>query len=750
MAGNALRRDFVTRPIYQMAKGVLPEMSDTEADAIAAGDVWWDAALFSGDPDWSKFLDIPPAKLTEAERAFIDGPVEELCAMLDDWKITWEDRDLPPEAWDFIKRERFFGMIIPEEYGGLGFTPYAHSEVVRKIATRSVAASVTVMVPNSLGPGELLLQFGTDEQKSYWLPRLADGREIPAFGLTSAEAGSDAAAMTDTGVICEGEYKGERVLGLRLNWAKRYITLGPISTVLGLAVKLKDPDRLLGGEEDLGITVLLAPTDTPGVEIGRRHLPSMQAFQNGPNEGHDVFLPLDAVLGGRDQIGKGWMMLNAALAAGRGISLPSLSAAGAAMAARTTGAYARVRTQFKIPVGEFEGVQERLARIGANAYLLDAARRFTCAGLALGHHPSVVSAIMKNSATERMRIAANDAMDVHAGKAVIDGPKNYLGNFYRSVPVGITVEGANILTRSLIVFGQGAIRAHPFILKEMEALADEDTKRGLEAFDVAVWAHAGHILRTAKNAFVRSWSDGMLGPAPETGPTRKYYRRLSRYAAAFALASDGALLSMGGELKRREMLSARFGDILSELYLLSATLKRWEEDGRHEADLPLVEYVMQEGFLLIEQRLQEILDNFPSRPVAWLLGIFVLPFGIMRRGPSDRTRRACARLLLEPSATRDRLTEDVYLGAGDEAVAQLERALDLVIATQPIRDRLKKLRIHDPQAAWDQGLISQEDHEALSEAEAAVQAVIAVDDFAPEELTGKPVTEIHRHVEAAE
>ena len=394
--------------------------------------------------------------------------------MLDDWKITWEDHDLPEEAWDFIKRERFFGMIIPEAYGGLGFSPYAHSEVVRKIATRSVSASVTVMVPNSLGPGELLLQFGTEAQKDHWLPRLADGREIPAFGLTSAEAGSDAAAMTDTGMICEGEYQGRKVLGMRLNWAKRYITLGPISTVLGLAVKLKDPDRLLGDQEDLGITVVLVPTDTPGVEIGRRHIPSMQAFQNGPNSGTDVFLPLDAVLGGEEQIGKGWMMLNAALAAGRGISLPSLSAAGAAMAARTTGAYARVRTQFKIPVGEFEGVQERLARIAANAYILDAARRFTCAGLALGHHPSVVSAIMKNGATERMRIAANDAMDVHAGKAVIDGPKNYLGNFYRAVPVGITVEGANILTRSLIVFGQGAIRAHPFILKEMEALADED------------------------------------------------------------------------------------------------------------------------------------------------------------------------------------------------------------------------------------------------------------------------------------
>jgi acyl-CoA dehydrogenase len=395
-------------------------------------------------------------------------------------------------------------------------------------------------------------------------------------------------------------------------------------------------------------------------------------------------------------------------------------------------------------------VQERLGRIAANAYLLDAARRFTCAGLALGHHPSVVSAIMKNSATERMRVSANDAMDVHAGKAVIDGPKNYLGTFYRSVPVGITVEGANILTRSLIVFGQGAIRAHPFILKEMEALADEDMQRGLAAFDVTVWAHAGHILRTAKNAFIRSWSDGLLGPAPETGPTKRYYRKLSRYAASFALASDAALLTMGGSLKRKEMLSARFGDILAELYLLSATLKRWEEDGRQEADLPLVEWIMQDGFLTIERRMKEILDNFPNQPVAWLLGLFVLPFGVIRRGPSDRVTRACARLILEPSATRDRLTDGVYLGVGDDAVAELERALDLVVSTEPIRDRLKKLRVRDPDAALDQGLISREDHDRLAEVAIAVAKVVAVDDFSPEEITGKAVPAEQMRVEAAE
>lgn len=728
----SFRKDRLSRPIYHWAKTVLPEMSATEAEAIEAGDVWWDAELFTGAPDWEAFLDIPPAELTEAEQAFLDGPVERLCAMLDDWKITWEDQDLPPEVWAFLKRERFFGMIIPKRYGGLEFSAYAHSEVVRKISTRSTSAAVTVMVPNSLGPGELLMQFGTDAQRDHWLPRLADGREIPAFGLTSPEAGSDAASMTDEGVICEGQYQGRKVLGMRLNWRKRYITLGPISTVLGLAFKLRDPDGLLGGEEDLGITVALVPTDTPGVTIGRRHLPSMQAFINGPNEGHDVFLPLDAVLGGRERIGQGWMMLNAALAAGRGISLPSLSSAGAALAARTTGAYARVRQQFRIPIGEFEGVQERLARIAANAYLLDAARRFTCSGLALGHHPSVVSAIMKHGATERMRVAANDAMDVHAGKAVIDGPNNYLGNFYRAVPVGITVEGANILTRSLIVFGQGAIRAHPYILKEMQALAEQDVEKGLAQFDAVFWTHVVHTLRTARRAFASAWTDGLFGEAPTSGPARRYYRRMGRYAAAFALASDMALLTMGGSLKRREMLSARFGDILSELYMMSAALKRWEDEGRQVEDLPLLDYVMQDGFLTIERRLKEILDNFPNRPAAWLLKVFVLPFGVIRTGPRDATVRACARLILEPSATRDRLTQGVYIG--DEAVGRLEQAFDLVVRTQPIHDRLRARRIRDWRTAAEQGLLTPEEMELLKDADDAVADVVAVDDFAPEDL----------------
>jgi acyl-CoA dehydrogenase len=471
-----------------------------------------------------------------------------------------------------LKTKKFFGMIIPKEHGGLGFSAFAHSEVIRTISSRSVTAGVTVMVPNSLGPGELLLQFGTDQQRRHWLPRLADGREIPAFGLTSPEAGSGAASMTDRGIVCRDRFQGEEVLGIRLNWHKRYITLGPVATVLGLAFKLDDPGHLLGEQDHLGITVALVPTDLPGVEIGRRHLASYQMFQNGPNRGHDVFIPLDHVLGGEDQIGQGWTMLMSALAAGRGISLPSLSAAGAAFAARTTGAYARVRRQFGIPIGRFEGVQERLGRLAASAYLLDAARRLTTAGLDEGRKLAVISAIMKAHATYRLREAIDDAMDVHAGKAVIDGPKNYLGNLYRAVPVGITVEGANILTRSLIIFGQGAIRAHPYLLDEMLALEEPDRNQALVAFDQVFWRHVGHSVKTLFRALGRSWSKGVFAPAPDVGETKRHYRQLGRYAASFALTADMALLTLGGALKRKEMLSARLGDVLAELYLLSAAL----------------------------------------------------------------------------------------------------------------------------------------------------------------------------------
>lgn len=736
MALIAIRRELASRPLLKLAEGAMPQLSETESEAIDAGDAWLDAALFTGDPDWSALLAIPAAKLTEEEQAFLDGPVERFCAMVDDWKVAWEDRDLTPEAWDYLKRERFFGMIIPKRYGGLGFSAFAHSEVVRKISSRSVSAAVTAMVPNSLGPGELLVAFGTDEQRDHWLPRLADGREIPCFGLTSAEAGSDAAAMTDVGIVCHGLWKGREVLGIRLNWAKRYITLAPVATVLGLAFKLHDPDHLLGEQEDIGITVALIPTDLRGVTTGRRHLPAMQPFQNGPTTGKDVFIPLDLVVGGAERVGQGWKMLMSALAAGRGISLPSLSAAAAAFAAHTTGAYARVRSQFGLPIGKFEGIQERLARIAGHAYLLDAARRLTCAGLDQGHHPAVITSIMKLHATERMRSVINDAMDVHGGKAIMEGPGNYLGSQYRAIPVGITVEGANILTRSLMVFGQGAIRAHPYLLDEIRAIGDSDRERALVQFDEKLWRHVGHFIRNALRTFWRSWTGGLFGPAPaNAGRARRFYRQLSRYSAAFAFTSDIAFLILGGTLKRRELLSARLGDILSELYLASATLKRWHDEGQQQADWPLLDYCMTTCFATIEQRFDEIFANLPHAPVRGVLRFFVMPFGRRRRVPSDRLVRQVADLLLAPSATRDRLTQGIYTGSGDQPVARLGEAFRLVDAVQPIRDRLRKDGHKDWRKARDKGLASEEEARALEAADATVAEVMAVDDFAADELT---------------
>jgi acyl-CoA dehydrogenase len=732
----SFRRDMISKPIFAWARRVLPSMSDTEREAREAGDVWWDADLFTGNPDWAKLLATAPATLTADEEAFLNGPVDELCAMLDDWKINWEWRDLPPEVWAFIKEKKFFGMIIPTEYGGLGFSPYAHSEVVRKISSRSLVAAVTVMVPNSLGPGELLMRFGTREQQDKWLPRLADGRDIPCFGLTSPEAGSDAASMLDTGIICKGTFEGREVIGLRLNWHKRYITLGPVATLLGLAFKARDPDHLVGSQEDLGITVALIPTNLPGVSIGRRHLPAMQVFQNGPNWGKDVFIPLDYVIGGKERLGQGWKMLMTALAAGRGISLPSLSAAGAAFAARTTGAYARVREQFGIPIGKFEGIEEPLARIAGTAYLIDAARRLTCAALNEGNHPAVISGIMKLHATESMRTVIDDAMDIHGGKAVIDGPQNYMGNLYRAVPVAITVEGANILTRNLIIFGQGAIRAHPYLLQEMNALGDTNKVRGLDAFDKAFWAHVRHSFTTLFSAWGRSWSGGRFAPAPvDAGAVTGFYRQLSRYSSAFALCTDMALLTLGGALKRKEMLSARFGDILSELYLLSAVLKRWEDEGRQQADLALVEWCMATGFRTIEERFADILANLPNRFVAVVLKFMIQPFGAEARGPRDAVVHACAQLVLEPSVARDRLTPGLAHVDNDDGVARLEKAFLLVAAAEDAFRRMRAARLRDPDAAVKQGVVTPVEAEQLKTAHEAVARVIEVDDFAPEDLS---------------
>jgi acyl-CoA dehydrogenase len=552
--------------------------------------------------------------------------------------------------------------------------------------------------------------------------------------------------MIDTGIVCKGNFEGREVLGLRLNWHKRYITLGPVATLLGLAFKAYDPDHLVGSEEDLGISVALIPTHLEGVQIGQRHLPAMQVFQNGPNWGKDVFIPMDYIIGGEARLGQGWKMLMTALAAGRGISLPSLSAAGAAYAARTTGAYARIREQFGIAIGKFEGIEEPLARIAGTAYLLDAARRLTCAALNQGHHPAVISGIMKLHATERMRIVIDDAMDIHGGKAVIDGPQNYLGSLYRSVPVGITVEGANILTRNLIVFGQGAIRAHPYLLQEMNALGDADHAKGLDAFDTAFWKHLSHSFTTMFRAWGRNWTFGLFAPAPDAGEATKFYRQLSRYSSAFALCADMALLTLGGALKRKEMLSARFGDILSELYLLSAALKRWQDEGRQQADLPALEWCMASGFKTIENRFAEILANLPNRFVAVILKFLIQPFGARVLGPSDVVVHQCAQLVLEPSAARDRLTPDLSHVEDDRGVARLEKAFLLVTGTEAIAKQMHAARLHDWKEAVKKGVITQAEGEKLAAAQEAVAKVIEVDDFAPEALSPiyKKPAEVHQ------
>lgn len=730
---TGLRSRFLTKPIHAWAKGVLPALSQTESEALNAGEVWWEAELFSGNPDWSKLLAVKAPTLSAEEQAFLDGPCRELCRIISDWKINHADADLPPEVWTFLRKQGFFGMIIPKAHGGLGFSAFAHSEIIRFISTRSVATAVTVMVPNSLGPGELIHQFGTDAQKEHWLPRLADGRELPAFGLTSAEAGSDASAMVDEGVICKGEWQGEEVLGIRLNWAKRYITLAPVCTVLGLAFKLRDPDRLLGETKDIGITCALVPTDLEGVETGRRHLPSSTMFMNGPTTGKDVFIPLENIIGGPDYAGRGWMMLMSALAAGRGISLPSMGCAAIALSAHTTGAYARIRQQFNLPIGKFGGIQKPMAELAADSYAMDGARRLTCAGLDEGRALSVISAIMKAHATYRMRDALNHAMDVHSGKAVIDGPSNYLLPLYRAVPIGITVEGANIVTRSLIIFGQGSIRAHPHMLDNMMALQEPDPEKSLEAFDKSFWAHVGHTTRTLFRAWGRALTGGRFAPAPDAGAAAPIYRELSRWSAAYALTADFAFLTLGGALKRKEMISGRMGDILSEMYILSAALKRWEDEGRQEADLLALRYAAAEGFKRIQIALDEVIANLPARWAAWVLRVFTWP-GSPRRGADDQLTEAVSALIYEPSEARDRITGRVFEGCDRDGVQVLNQCYAKVVEMAPVMKRLRDAR-KTPQEALEAGILSEAELAEIAAMQALVDEVVAVDDFTPEALS---------------
>ncbi len=741
-----LRKALITRPFMKAYRRLLPPMSQTEREALEAGTVWWDGELFTGAPRWSKLLEARAPQLSAEEQAFLAGPCEELCRMLDDWNITHERGDLPPHVWEFIKSRGFFAMIIPKRYGGLEFSAYAHSCVLTKIASRSATASSTIAVPNSLGPAELLNHYGTEEQKDHYLPRLARGEEVPCFALTGPRAGSDAASIPDTGVVCRGSWQGREVLGMRLNFSKRYITLAPIATVVGLAFRLFDPERLLGGPVDIGITCALIPRDTPGITIGRRHFPVNVPFQNGPIQGRDVFVPLEFIIGGTQMAGAGWRMLVEQLSVGRCISLPSNATGGAKAGVWASGAYARIRRQFNMPVGRFEGVEAVLARMAGLTYTMDAARSVTAGAIDGGEKPSVPSAMLKYHVTEMGRQVANDAMDVHGGKGICLGPKNYLARSYQVVPVAITVEGANLLTRNLIIFGQGAIRCHPFVLREMNAARDPDHARGVEEFDRALFGHIGFTISNAVRSLIMALTHARLTRSPVTGPTARYYQHIVRFSASFAFTVDVAMLTLGGYLKKKENLSARLGDVLSAMYLASMVLKHHENQGRPADDLPLVEWACRNLLYHAQEQLHGFLRNFPNRLLAGAMRAIVFPRGRHYSAPSDRLGRQVAERLTQPSATRQRLGEYIYTTVEPgNPLGLLEEALAMALQMEPLE---KRIRIEGVKAgrisaldlpgqieqALAAGLISDPEAQALRAFDRKVMNLVHVDDFAPHEL----------------
>lgn len=737
-------RRLLSKQILAIYQRAMPSMSRTEREALEAGTIGWDSELFSGKPNWNKLFNYAAPKLTAEEQAFLDGPVEELCRMSDDWDITHNRADMPPELWQFIKQQGFFGIIIPKKFGGKEFSAYAHSEIITKLASRSVTVCTTVGVPNSLGPAELLLHYGTETQKNYYLPRLARGEEIPCFALTGPQAGSDASAMPDYGIVCRQTLNGVDTLGIRLNFNKRYITLAPIATVIGLAFKLYDPDHLLGEHEVLGITCALVPRNTPGIMIGRRHFPLNCAFLNGPIHGKDVFISLDSIIGGTDMIGHGWRMLVECLATGRAISLPSTVMGGAKVSVYASGAYARIRRQFGMAIARFEGIEEALTRIAGYTYLVDATRSFTIAAVDAGEKPAVPSAISKYHCTELGRKISNDAMDIHGGKGICLGPRNYLGRGYEEMPIAITVEGANILTRSMIIFGQGAIRCHPYIFSEMQAAKDADKKRGLIAFDKALFGHLGFITSNKIRSLVLAITNGKFVKAPG-GKTRYYYQQITRFSAAFALVADTAMLLLGGELKRREKLSARLGDVLSMLYLTSSVLKHYHDQNQPEEDLPIVQWACEYALFNAQQQLDGILKNFPNKWIAASLRILVFPLGMRIAEPNDKLGHEVASLLISPTGARERLSRGAYVTPDkNNPIGLMNQTLELIIATEDLYRRLRKARYDGVvtgvtfaervQQAVAKNVLTAEEAIQITAAQTARLEVYAVDDFSFEEL----------------
>jgi acyl-CoA dehydrogenase len=741
----AVRRAAVTGPAYGLVKSILPRVSRTEQEALDAGTVGWDAELFSGRPDWSQLSAIPKGTLSAEEQAFFDGPTNTVCAMIDDWDIRHNRTDMPEPVWRYLKEQGFLGMLISKAHGGLGFSAQAQSQIVSKIASRSIAAGITVMVPNSLGPGELLEKYGTDAQKEKYLRRLAKGEEVPCFGLTAPYAGSDAASMRDVGIVEYGTYEGQRTLGVRLTWDKRYITLAPVATLIGLAFHLHDPENLLGKGDNVGITLALIPASHKGVKIGRRHFPARSAFMNGPIQGTDVFIPIDFLIGGADYAGQGWRMLMECLSTGRAISLPAIGSISIKQSLRVTSAYARIRRQFGLYVGMMEGVAEPIARMVKSAYAFEAARSVTAAMVDAGQRPSVLSAVLKYQATEAMRARINDAMDIHGGRAVQDGPSNYLFAGYMNTPVAITVEGANILTRTLITFAQGALRAHPYLYKEVAAAQKPDKHAGLLAFDAAFSGHVAFMLRNVVGSLLHGLSNGAFAGTPVDHEMAHWYRQLSRYSQAFALCGDWTVAFLGGELKARQLISGRMADILSELYILSATLKRYEDDGRLAEDRPVVEAVARDAIFRIEQSFGALFANFPNRGLAWAMRILAFPLGRHAKPSDDRHDMRLAAAVLKPGAFRDRLTVGTYVSVDPrDATGMLEDALVKVVAAEAIEAkfiravkkgiverRLDRDAIDD---AIKAGVITVEEAAVLRVADEATDRVIQVDDFSSEEL----------------
>ena len=735
-----LRQQKFTKPFLKFYRKALPELSETEQVALEAGTVYWDAELFTGKPDFKKLHAISKPELSSDEKEFLDGPVAELCRMLNEHEYNHEKGDMPKDVWDFMMKNKFFAMIIPKQYGGLGFSALGHSAVLQKVSSRSAVAAASIAVPNSLGPAELLLEYGTEEQKNHYLPRLAQGKEIPCFGLTGPSAGSDATSIPDTGVVCKKKINGKEVLGINLNFDKRYITLAPVATVVGLAFQMMDPDGLLGDKKQLGITLALVPRDTKGMEIGRRHLPLDVMFMNGPIRGKDVFIPMDYIIGGQDMIGHGWRMLVECLSVGRAISLPSCSTGGAKMVAFATGAYSRIRKQFNLPIGRFEGIEEALCRIAGKTYSCAAVSTMTALAVDRGEKPAVPSAIAKMHATDMARSMITDAMDIHGGKGIIMGPSNYLGRAWMGAPIWITVEGANILTRSMIIFGQGAIRCHPYVLKEMEAARLPDADESLKQFDKLLFQHMGYSFQNGVRSFFQGLGTWRLERSPGDKFTKQFYSKITRYSAAFGFAADVSMLTLGGSLKKREKTSARLGDVLSHLYMASAVLKRYLDQGENSADQPIVAWAMHHHFYEIEQALKMLSYNFPSKGVGMFLRRVIFPLGTHELPPGDRLGHKAASLLLSPNETRQRLTDGIDKEESEHHfVARMNHVLARVIDTEPLERRILKaiktgeINEIDPSKqlaqALDKEIINKNEFNSLTKVRQQVAEIVAVDDF---------------------